>query len=174
MRRTLNFLFTGVVRHVAESYKPFEVEMKDITAEMINLPDRKEKAAMITELVKQNVKFVPSLHIDVIKDINISRRTTYDNSQAFVLEFSNPSVANEVMACGLQWHERYCRCEVFDNQYFDRCGRCQTYGHHAHACTGPLRCGRCAEGHLTKPCESTLTKCASCGGRHRSGPRDVM
>ena len=80
--------------------------MKDIIAEMINFPDRKEKAAMITELVKQNSTFIPSLHIDVIKDIHISRRKTYDNSQALLLQFSNPSVANEVMAFGLQWQKK--------------------------------------------------------------------
>ena len=162
-------LFTGVARHVTEPYEPFEVEVKHITVEMINLTDRKGKAAVITELVQQNVTFIPSLHIDVVKDIHFSRRTTYDNSQALVLEFSNPSIANEVIACGLRWQERYHPCEVFDNQFFDRFGRCQTYGHHAHACTDPLRCGGCAESHLTKLCKSFLTKCASCDERHKYG-----
>ena len=162
-------LFTGVARHVTEPYEPFEVEIKHITAEMISLTDRKGKAAVITKLVQQNVTLIPSLQIDVIKDIRFSRRTTNDNSQALVLEFSNPSIANEVIACGLQWQERNHPCEVFDNQFFDRCGRCQTYGHHAHVCTGPLRCGRCAEGHFTKLCNSSLTKCTSCGEGHRYG-----
>ena len=160
-------LFTGVARHVAEPHKPFEVEMKHVTADMINIKFRKEKAAMITELVKQNVIFIPCLHIDVFKDIHFSRSTTDDKAQALVLEFSDPSVANEVMASGLQWQERYHACEVFDNQFFDQCGHCQTYGHHAQACTGPLRCGQCAEEHLTELCESSLTKCASCNRRHK-------
>ena len=162
-------LFTGVARHVTEPYEPFEVEIKHITAEMISLTDRKGKTAVITKLVQQNVTLIPSLHIDVIKDIRFSRRTTNDNSQALVLEFSNPSIANEVIACGLQWQERNHPCEVFDNQFFDRCGRCQTYGHHAHVCTGPLRCGRCAEGHFTKLCNLSLTKCTSCDEGHRYG-----
>ena len=162
-------LFTGVARHGTEPYKPFKVEMKHITADMIPLTFRKQKAAVITELVKQNITFIPSLHIDVVKDIQLCRSTTYDNSQALVLEFSNPSIANEVIASGLQWQRRYYTCEVFDNQFFDRCGRCQTYGHHAQTCTGALRCGRCAEGHLTNLCESSLIKCASCNRRHRFG-----
>ena len=162
-------LFTGVARHVTEPYKPFEVEMKHITADMISITYRKEKAAVMTELVKQNITFIPSLHIDVVKDIHFSRRTTYDNSQALVLEFSNPSIANEVIEQGLRWQESYHPCEVFDNQFFDRCGRCQTYGHHAHACIGPLRCARCAESHLTKLCRSAFKICALCHEHHRYG-----
>ena len=162
-------LFTGVARHVTEPYKPFKVEMKHITADMIPLTFRKQKAAVITELVKQNITFILSLYVDVVKDIQFCRSTTYDNSQALVLEFSNPSVANEVIASGLQWQRRYYTCEVFDNQFFDRCGRCYTYDHHAQACTGALRCGHCAEAHLTTLCESSLTKCASCNRRHRFG-----
>ena len=162
-------LLPSNARHLTEPYKPFKVEMKHITADMIPLTFRKQKAAVITELVKQNNTFIPTLYVDIVRDIQFCRSTTFDNSQALVLDFSNPSVANEVIASGLQWQRRYYTCEVFDNQFFDRCGRCQTYGHPAHKCSGPLRCGKCAEGHLTKLCESSLTKCASCNRRHRFG-----
>lgn len=45
----------------------------------------------------------------------------------------------------------------------------QAVRHHAHACTGPLRCGRCAESHLTKLCESSFNMCALCDAHHKYG-----
>ena len=96
--------FTGVASHVTDPYKPFEVEVKHITAETINLASRKGNALVITDLVVSNVSFISCLHIDAVKEIRFSRRTTHDNSQALVLEFSNPSVVNEVMAYGLKVH----------------------------------------------------------------------
>ena len=119
------------------------------------------------ELVKHNVKAIPLLHI--IKDIRFSRRTTNDNTQALVLDFSDAATANEVILRGLQWEERHYSCEVFDIKFLDRCGHCQAYGHHADACSGPLRCGKCTKQHRTKICRSSYRRCALCNEPHISG-----
>ena len=154
--------------HILKRSKNYLVEVKDVDLEMVNLRDRKRRAAVITELVKQNVKVIPSLHIDVVKQICLYRRTTYDNTQALVLYFSNPVTANEVISHGLQWQGRLQLCEVYGPRFLDRCGRCQMYGHHADDCKDPPRCGTCAGRHRTKLCISKFSKCASCNGPHTS------
>ena len=154
--------------HAVEPYDTYTIEVKNITLEMVGLRDRKQKAAVITKLVKQNVTAIPSLHIDIVKDIRFSRRTTNDNSHALVLDFSNPATANDVISHGLQWQGELYSCEVFDRKFFDRCGRCQTYGHHADSCSGFLRCGNCTGPHRTRFCTSSLRRCALCDEPHRS------
>lgn len=158
--------------HIIEPYESYEVEVKDIPVDMVGLRDRKRKAAVITKLVQQNVTAIPSLHIDLVKDIRFCRRTTNDNSQALVLDFSNRVTANGVINLGLQFQEGLHSCEVFDNKFLDRCGRCQVYGHHADACSAPSRCGKCAGQHRTMLCTSFLTRCVLCDEPHRcGGPR---
>lgn len=154
--------------HVLERSENYLVEVKDVDLEMVDLQDRKRRAAMITDLVKKSVTTIPSLHIDVVKQICIYRRTTRDNTKALVLYFSNPVTANEVISHGLQWQGRWHPCEVYDPKFLDRCGRCQIYGHHAPECREPPRCGTCAGPHGTKLCISKFSKCASCDGPHTS------
>ena len=161
-------IFASFASHLTDTHKTYSVEVKDIAAEVIDLSDRKQKAAVITRLVKDILKAIPSLHIDIVKDIRFSRRTTNDNTQALVLDFSIAATANEVIHQGLQWEGRCYSCEVYDIKFLDRCGHCQAYGHHAGDCSGSPRCGRCTEQHRTKSCKSSHLKCALCDGPHAS------
>ena len=162
-------IFASFASHLTEPRESYTVEMKDITKGLIDIQDRKQKAAAITKLVKNNLTAIPSLHIDIVKDIRFSRRTTNDNTQALVLDLSDAATANEIILRGLQWEGRHYPCEVFDIKFLDRCGYCQAYGHHADACSGPLRCGKCTEQHRTKLCRSSYRRCALCDEPHISG-----
>ena len=164
-------IFARFANHLTEPSETFSVEVKDIAVEVVDLRNRKQKAAVITDFVKHNLEAIPSLHIDVVKDIRFPKCTTNDNTQALVLDFSNAATANEVICQGLQWNgRRYC-CEVFDIRFLDRCGHCQAYGHHADTCSDPPRCGKCTERHRTKYCKSSSLRCALCDGPHRPGSR---
>ena len=162
-------IFGSFASHLTEPYETYPVEVKDITAEMVGLRDRKQKAAVITKLVKCNLMAIPLLHIDIIKDIRFSRSTTHDNTQALVIDISNAEAANEIVHQGLKWEGRTHLCEVFDDRFLDLCGRCQEYGHHANTCDSLPRCGNCADQHSTKVCNSSYIKCLLCEEPHRAG-----
>ena len=162
-------IFASFASHLTDTHKTYSVEVKDIAAEVIDLSDRKQKAAVITRLVKDNLKAVPSLHIDIVKDIRFSRRTTNDNTQALVLDLSDAAIANEVIHQGLQLEGRLHPCEIFDIKFLDRCGRCQVYGHHSNTCPNPPRCGNCGERHDTNFCTIPYTNCVLCSESHRVG-----
>ena len=162
-------IFGSFASHLTDSYDTYSVEVKDVTAEMVDFRDRNGKAAMITKLVKQNLIAIPSLHIDIIKDVRVSRNATHDNTEALVLDLSNASTANEVIHQGLQGEGRTHLCEAFDVKNLERCGYCQEYGHHATICTSLPRCGNCANQHSPKVCRSSYIKCVLCEEPHRNG-----
>lgn len=164
-------IFANFAGHLTEPHESYPVEVKDLAVEGIDLRDRKQKASVITDLVKNNLTAIPSLHIDIVKDIRFSRRTTNDKIQALVLDFSNSATANEVIDQGLQWGGRRYNCEVFDRSFLDRCGHCQAYGHMEDVCSDPPRCGKCTERHRTKTCKSSSLTCTLCDGPHRPGSR---
>lgn len=163
----------GFANHVTGPYKTYAVEVKSITVEMIGLRYRKRKAVVIMKLVQGNVTAIPSLHIDIVKDISFSWPTTNGDSQALVLDLSHPVTANEVITYSLQRQGEFYPCDVFDNKFLDRCRRCQVYGHHAYACSGPLRCGKCTGQHRTKLCTSSLTRCACAMSPTCVVPQDI-
>ena len=162
-------IFGSFASHLTEPYETCSVEVEDVTVEMVEFQDRKGKAAVITKFVTQNLTTIPSLHIDIIKDVRVFRDTTNDNTQALVLDLSNAATAKEVIQQGLQWEGRTHICRAFDVRFLDRCGYCQEYGHHANICTILPRCGNCADQHSTKVCTSSYSKCVSCEELHRTG-----
>ena len=162
-------IFGSFAGHLTERDETYSVKVKDITAEMLELRDRKQKAAVITKFVKQNFTAIPSLHIDIIRDIGFSRNTTHDNTQALVLDLSNAVTANEVIHQGLRWEGRTYLCELFDVRFLNQCGCCQEYGHRLIECVRLPRCAKCAEQHYTKFCTSTYIKCVLCEEQHIAG-----
>ena len=55
-------IFASFASHVTQPCKTYTVEVKDITVQMVDLRDRKRKAAVVMELVQHNVKAIPSAH----------------------------------------------------------------------------------------------------------------
>ena len=160
-------IFGSFTSHLTEPYNTYSVEVKDVTAEVVKLQDRKGKAAVITKLVTQNSTAIPSLHLDIFKDVRVSRNTTHDNTEALVLDLSSAATAKEVVRQGLLWEGRTHLCKAFDVTNLDRCGYCQEYGHYATICTSLPRCGNCADQHSTKVCRSSYIKCVLCEEPHR-------
>ena len=162
-------IFGSFASHLTEPYETCSVEVKDVTVDMVEFRDRKGKAAVITKFVTQNLTTIPSLHIDIIKDVRVFRDTTNDNAQALVLDLSNAATANEVIQQGLQWEGRTHLCRAFDVRFLDRCGYCQGYGHHASICTILPRCGNCADQHSTKVCTPSCSRCLLCEEPDKTG-----
>lgn len=164
-------IFTNFASHLTEPHESYPVEVKDVAVSVVDLRNRKQKAAVITDLVKNNLMAIPSLHIDIVRDIRFSRPTTNDSIQALVLDVSDILTANEIIDQGLQWGGRRYDCEVFDRSFLDQCGHCQAYGHIANVCSDPPRCGKCTERHRTGTCKSSSLTCALCNGPHTPGSR---
>lgn len=154
---------------VTEQSHIYRVEMRDANLDVLDLRRRKRRAEVITELVKHNVAVIPSLHIDVVKNVIPKRRAKKNISRALILCFSNPFTANEVVSHGLQWQGSLHSCEVHDPKFFDRCGRCQLFGHHKHDCQEPFRCAKCTGQHQTQLCTSNVERCALCDAPHWAG-----
>src|SRR5204863_1177221 len=59
--------------------------------------------------------------------------------------------------------ERYIpQCQI------KQCFKCQAYGHKANVCTRKVKCGKCAQEHETRECQSETTQCANCKGSHHA------
>ncbi|XP_058827814.1 uncharacterized protein LOC131687742 [Topomyia yanbarensis] len=56
------------------------------------------------------------------------------------------------------------RCRIFEDVDVFRCYNCSEYGHKAQACSKPVCCPKCAEGHKAKDCEAANAKCVNCVG----------
>ena len=154
-------IFASFASHLTETGEPYyTVEVKNVKS--VVLQNRKQKAALITDLVKGNVRAIPSLHIDIVKDIRFSRR-----SSRLELDLLNPAIANEVISHGVEWEGAHHSCEVHDPSFFDRCGCCQDYGHRINTCSKPPRCGKCSLAHYTRVCKSTVVHCALCDEYHK-------
>ena len=112
-------IIANFASHLTEYHESYPVEVKDLAVSVFDLRNRKQKAAVITDLVKNNLTAIPSLHIDIVNNIRFSRRTTNDSIQALMVDFSDFLTANEVINQGLQWGVRHYNFKVLDRSFLD-------------------------------------------------------
>ena len=55
-----------------------------------------------------------------------------------------------------------------------QCFKCQAYGHKADICKNKPKCGKCAQEHETRNCNSEELKCANCKGAHAAGDHECL
>ena len=131
----------------------------------VDLASRKQKAMLISELVRVNITTLTLLRIHHIKDVEYIEDLK-GGSTALAVDFYDIEQANVALSWGLNYNGTHYDCETPQKERFlARCGNCQAYGHQYAACTNAPRCGKCAQQHQLKDCKALYEKCALCTGR---------
>ena len=151
-----------------QSGRVFEVLVPSFPASPTDLQDSDHKTDIIERIVRDNAFRVPSLNQDGIHDIQIAESDAEGSrGVAIVLLFNSCRLANSIIEHGLVWNGEHHRCEALGaSESLDRCERCQLYTHTTNSCTNSVRCGKCAEPHFTRFCQSIIFTCAVCAGPH--------
>ena len=146
-------------------YRVHMTEVKKENTLGVGLASRKQKAMLISELVRVNVITLISLRIHHIKDIEYIDDLK-GGSTALAVDFHDIEQANVALSRGLNYNGTHYDCETPQkDRFLARCGNCQAYGHQYAACTNAPRCGKCAQQHQLKDCKTLYSKCALCNVR---------
>ena len=88
-------------------------------------------------------------------------------TQSIIIFLRLPKEADECIDMGINIGYRHHAAERYIPQcQIKQCFKCQAYGHKANVCTRTAKCGKCAQGHETKECQSETQQCANCKGSH--------
>lgn len=129
-----------------------------------DLASRKQKATLISELVRVNLTTLSSLRIHHIKDIDYIEGSE-ESSKALAIDFHDLEQAYAALSRGLNYNGTHFDCETLQREEFlARCRYCQANGHTHKVCSNAPRCGKCAQQHKTKYCRTPHEKCALCDG----------
>lgn len=148
----------------------YRIHMKGVRESSLNgdLSSRRQKAALVNELVCTNATTLTSLRIHHIKDVHYLRGSR-EGDEVLAVEFFEFEQAHAALSRGLSYNGKHYDCETLEKtRFLARCGNCQAYGHGSGACFNPPRCGKCTERHKTRLCKSLHETCALCDGRHAS------
>jgi hypothetical protein len=123
------------------------------------------------EIIVQ-IRDANSEEMTVEKVMPLRKRTRNPNAstQSIVVFYKCPKKADECIQTGINiGHHHYAIAERYIPQcQIKQCFKCQAYGHKASICTRKARCGKCAQEHETKGCQSATTQCANCEGSHHA------
>jgi hypothetical protein len=123
----------------------------------------------------------PEEIISRIEDINhgikigkvepLTKRPRNPNAptQSIIISMKHSEEADECIINGMSIERRWFRPERYAPQCrLNQCFNCQGYGHKANVCTRKVRCGKCAQEHDTRKCESEMMQCANCKDSHHA------
>lgn len=124
------------------------------------------------DILQENRPFIPNAGI---KYIGLLTRTSAAKTASLVIiEFTRPQDANKIIDEGLIWQGEVFQCELYDGSCrLTQCFNCQGYGHIGTQCKATMRCGYCAQEHVSGECptksdKSVSKKCANCRGGHEA------
>jgi hypothetical protein len=90
-------------------------------------------------------------------------------TQSIIISMKHSEEADECIMSGMSIERRWFRPERYTPQCrINQCFNCQGYGHKANVCTRKTRCGKCAQEHDTRECESETMQCANCKDSHHA------
>ena len=90
-------------------------------------------------------------------------------TQSIIISMKHSEEADECIINGMSIERRWFRPERYAPQCrLNQCFNCQGYGHKANVCTRKVRCGKCAQEHDTRKCESETMQCANCKDSHHA------
>ena len=152
----------------------YAVETIPISTDIFCMQTRKQKARVIRELLKENLRFVVSLRgVDDIRNIHWGKEyrlrwcKEYRPESGLVIEFRTTQQADEALGSGIRARGKHYQCQFID-QMVRQCERCQDFGHQEEICLAAHRCGWCASQHATSACSSNTVKCANCYDSHQA------
>ena len=88
-------------------------------------------------------------------------------THSIIVSFAAPEEADECILYGIYIRHRRHAAERYTPQcQIKQCFKCQGYGHRADVCTRAVKCGKCAQSHETRTCDSASLQCAECKGPH--------
>ena len=139
----------------------------------------------IRELVEANSSHIPGLrlkrHVQTFRWLGLGEGGTKDymftdqkNNRHYgpvmrqaLVEFAEPTHANEAILHGLKWNGTTYSCvRMVEYDEIDRCFECLQYGHNNTPCPLGPRCSRCFGGHRTESCSGITEACAFCEEHH--------
>ncbi|XP_029721833.1 uncharacterized protein LOC115263045 [Aedes albopictus] len=139
-------------KYTVEVMKPLHPRVK-----LVGLTDHMDGDDLIRKLKTQNnlpQTFVARcIRMTEIQKQNISRFNA-----VLELDASSYEAIMKLQRVYIGW-ERY---RVVEDLNVKRCYKCSEYGHLASACSKPVCCPRCAEGHEISECVSDFVKCVNC------------
>ena len=96
-------------------------------------------------------------------------------TQSIIISMKHSEEADECIMSGMSIERRWFRPERYTPQCrINQCFNCQGYGHKANVCTRKTRCGKCAQEHDTRECESETMQCANCKDSHHAWHQEFL
>ena len=89
-------------------------------------------------------------------------------TQSVIISFKCPKEAEDCIKIGVHIGDRhYAITERYMPQIqLKQCFKCQAYGHKANVYIRKVKCGKCAQEHETRECQSEEMACINCKGPH--------
>ena len=121
-----------------------------------------------SEEIIARIKGINSEKMERIEPLLKHPRNPNAFSQSIIISFKYLKEAEDCIDTGIHiGHRHYAITERYIPQsQIKQCFKCQAYGHKANVCTKPVTCGKCAQEHETKECQSETMKCANCKDSH--------
>ncbi|EXU95360.1 zinc knuckle domain protein [Metarhizium robertsii] len=124
------------------------------------------------DILQENRPFIPNAGIKYIGWL--TRTSAAKTASSVIIEFTRPQDANKIIDEGLIWQGEVFQCELYDRSCrLRQCFNCLGYGHIGTQCKATMRCGYCAQEHVSRECptksdKSVSKKCANCRGGHEA------
>src|SRR5436190_534505 len=124
------------------------------------------------EEITARIRGVNSEEITIERVMPLRRHTRNPNAptQSIVIFFKCPKEADDCIEMGIHIEQRlYAIAERYIPQcQLKQCFKCQAYGHKVSVCTRKAKCGKWAQEHEIRECQSETTQCANCNGFHHA------
>lgn len=153
--------FRAIQKHLKKEKIPFQT--------LDPIAERPKKYVLrgvpVTTPVEEVITFLHSIGINALSAIFLKdRRTRQPMPLCMVACRPSPSLSKIMDLTDFNFLK--ITVTEFKPPPVKQCYRCEGYGHHSFTCTLAYRCGRCAECHPTKECQSDTVKCCNCSGDH--------
>ena len=128
-----------------------------------------------SEEIKSRIEYAnyETITVAKVKPLRRRNRNPTATTHSIVIFTKCPKEADECIQNGINIEHRHYLPEKYIPQcQITQCFKCQGYGHKASICTRKATCGKCAQEHETKNCESETRKCALCKGPHAAWERE--
>jgi hypothetical protein len=125
--------------------------------------DKSEEIIALIEDANHGIK------IGKVEPLTKRPRNPNAPTQSIIISMKHSEEADECITDGMNIERRWFRPERYTPQCrLNQCFNCQGYGHKANVCTRKTKCGKCAQEHDTRTCESEMMQCANCKDSHHA------